>query len=268
VPNFEQMFGSLLDHELHNADSTVRFTSTRRAQAVNDGIQEFANYTECFQRVSTVTCSCNTTTYDLLSSAVMSTDFVRIAARGAEYHLLSSHGGSSAQLTQVAGDDFPRRDIEWLNVYEPGWRTSTTPSIPVSYYVDDSDGRYLLGLYPPPDIGSSEVGKMLVPYVARPPVLTSTGDIPYTVGSNVRRDLWGYHQAAVHWAAHQLEKLRGDDQASDRQFAKFMAFVDRFMGQKRQKGGTTVRLLRNYLADAQRGSRGTGAIDRDPYWRG
>jgi hypothetical protein len=264
MPNFEQLSGSLLDHELHNEDSTVRFTSARRAQAVNDGIQEFANHTECFQRVSTITCSCNTTTYDAMSSAVMSTDFVRIAARGVEYHLLSSHGGSSAQLTQLAGDDFPRHDIEWLNVYEPGWRTSTTPTMPVSYYVDDSDGRYLLGLWPPPDIGSSETGKLLVPYVARPAVLSSTGDIPYTSGSNVRRDLWGYHQAAVHWAAHQLEKLRGDTEASDRQFAKFMGFVDRFLGQKRQKGGTTVRLLRNYLRDASR--RGGGPQARDPYW--
>ena len=262
--NFGYLTGAALDTEIRNTDSTVRFTTARRNDAINLGIQEFADYTECYTRVSTVACSCNVTTYDLLASTTMaSTDFVRLAARGVEYHLLSSGG----QLTQLAGDDFPRRDIEWLNTYEPGWRQSTTVSLPVSYYVDEADGQYNIGLYPPPDVGSSETAKLLVPYVARPAVLTSTGDIPYANGGNVRRDLFAYHQATVHHAAHTLEKLRGDDQASDRQLSKFMGFVDRFLGQKRQKGGTTVRLIRNYLADATRKGRGS-VIDRERYWRG
>ena len=40
---------------------------------------------------------------------------------------------------------------------------------------------------------------------------------PFTFNSSVRTDLNTYHQGLVHYAAHQMEKLRKDDQASDRQ---------------------------------------------------
>jgi hypothetical protein len=267
VANFELLTGAWLDQELRSADSTTLFTTARRNQAVNDGAAEFAELTECLLRVSTVACSCNTSEYNLLSSATLgSTDFVRLAARGPEYHLLSSHGGSSAHLTQLAGDDFPRRDIEWLNKYEPGWRTSTTPSMPTGYYVDERDGQYLLGLDQPPDIGSSETGKLVVPYVARPVVMTSTGDVPFTVGSNVRTDLIPFHRALVHYAAGQLEKLRGDETASDRQMAMFQSFVDRFKEKFRNKGANFVTLAKNYFKDARRGSR-YEAGDEDSFRR-
>jgi len=264
VATFEQLTGIYLDHELRSADSTTLFTSTRRAQAINDGYREFCELTECLLRVSTVACSCNTSTYNLLSSAVLgSTDFVRIAPRGVEFHVLSSHGGSSARLTQLAGEDFPRRDIEWLNTYDAGWRQSTTPQRPTGYYVDDSDGKVVIGLDRPPDIGSSETGKLLVPYIARPTPMTSSGDVPFTVGAQTRVDLFPFHQALVHYGAHQLEKLRGDDEASDRQMTKFMAYVERYTEKMRRRGGAFVRLAKNYLTAAQR--RGDGAGRVDPY---
>ena len=254
-----------LSQELRTDDSTVLFTSTRRHLAVNDGYAEFCDLTECLIRVSTVTCSCNTATYNLNSSAVMSTDFVRIAARGVEYHLLSSGGGSSAHLTQMAGDDFPRRDVEWLNKYEPGWRQSTrTPSMPMSYSVEADGGAYLLRLHPPPDIGSSEVGKLIIPYVSRPAPMGSTSDVPFTVAGTTRSDLIPFHRALVHYAAHQLEKLRGDDQASDRQYTKFLGYVTRFTEKMRTKGANFVTFARSYLREAQRGGGGRGTA-RDPY---
>lgn len=260
MPIFEDLYGRLLDHELRSSDATVLFTSTRRQQAVNDGIAEFASLTECIVNVSSVVCSCNTQTYDLLSSAVFgSTDFVRLAARGLEFHLRSSNG----ELTQLAGDDFPRRDIEWLNQYEPGWRQSTTPSMPTSYYVNQTNSRYQIGLNVPPDIGSSETAVLLVPYVARPAPLASSGNAPF---GSARVDLVPFYMAPVHYAAHQLEKLRGDDQASDRQYQKFMGMVTRYTGQAKQKGTNFIRLARNYLRDAQRRPRGDDA-GRDTYWR-
>ena len=117
---FELLTGSWLDHELRTDDSTQLFTSTRRAQAVNDGLLEFAELTECFIRQSTIACSCNTQEYNLNSSAITSTDFVRVAAQGIEYRVLSSGGSSIAKLSVLAGDEFPRRDIEWLNRYDAG----------------------------------------------------------------------------------------------------------------------------------------------------
>ncbi|HYE87700.1 MAG TPA: hypothetical protein VEA16_15160 [Vicinamibacterales bacterium] len=266
MPTFETLTGILLDQELRSADSTVLFTSTRRNQAVNDGYADFCELTECLVRVSTVTVSCNTARYNLLSSATLgSTDFVRLAPRGVEFHLLSSHGGSSARLTQLAGDDFPRRDIEWLNKYEPGWRQSTTPQTPTGYYIDESSGGFVLGLDRNPDVGSSEAAQLVIPYIARPAPMTSTGDVPFTIGSNTRHDLTPFHQAIVHYAAHQLEKLRGDEQASDRQYAKYLAYVQRFTEKVRKRGGAFVSLAKNYLKDARRVS-GVSAVPRRDHY--
>jgi hypothetical protein len=263
VATFQLLTGAWLDQELHSADSTVLFTTARREQAVNDGAQEFADLTECLLRVSTVACSCNAAEYDLLSSATLgSTDFVRLAARGPEFHLVSSN----SFLTQLAGDDFPRRDVEWLNKYEPGWRASTTPSMPTAYYVDERDGKYLVGLNVPPDIGSSETGKLIVPYVARPFVMTSSTDVPFTVGTQVRTDLIAFHKGIVHYAAGQLEKLRGDEQASDRQMAMFQQYVQRYTEKFRKKGANFVTLAKNYLRDARRLSR-FDAGDEDTFRR-
>jgi hypothetical protein len=253
MANFGDLTGHLLDQELHSADSTTLFTTARRNQAINDAYAEFCELTECLLRVSTVACSCNTQEYNLLSSAILgSTDFVRIAPRGVEYHVLSSHGGSSARLTQLSGDEFPRRDIEWLNKYEPGWRQSTTPQMPTGYYLDEKNGTFIIGLDRTPDIGSSETGKLIVPYIARPAAMTSTGDLPFTVGGNTRTDLTPFHQALVHGAAHRLEKLRADDEAVDRQYAQFIAYVNRYTEKMRRRGGAFVTMAKNYLRSARR----------------
>lgn len=260
MANLDLLMGAWLDHEIRTDDTSVLFTSARRLQAVNDGMAEFADLTECYLRQSTVVCSCNTAEYDLNSSAILSTDFVRFAAQGAEYHHVSS--GASGQTQVAAGDDFPRRDIEWLNRYEPGWRTSTSPiELPASYYLRADGGSYLLGLSQRPDIGSSEVGKVLLPYVARPVPMSSSGDVPFTLVGVTRLDVIPFHRAITHYAAHQLEKLRGDDEASDRQLAKFTAFVQRWTEKARPKHGGIVTVVRQYLREARRG----GRRDGDPY---
>ena len=87
----------------------------------------------------------------------------------------------------------------------------------------------------------------LVPYVARPAVMTSDTNEPFQIGATVRGDLRDYHQALVHFAAHQLEKLRRDDQASDRQLQKFLGYVSRYFQNTRRKGGQVLTLARNYF---------------------
>jgi hypothetical protein len=258
MATFEVLTGIWLDQELHSADSTALFTTARRAQAVNDGVAEFADLTECLIRVSTVTVSCNVSRYNLLSSSVLgSTDFVRIAARGVEFHLTSSNG----LLTQRSGDGFLRRDTEWLNHYQEGWRQSTTPTDPTGWLVDESSGQYVIQLDVPPDVGSSESAQLVIPYVARPVVMTSSGEVPFTVGSAVRTDLLPFHLGLVHYAAHQLEKLRGDEQASDRQLAKFLSYVQRFAEKWRVKSGAPITFAKNYFRRSVRG--GTGDPWRD-----
>ena len=86
-----------------------------------------------------------------------------------------------------------------------------------------------------------------VTYQARPAAMTSDTNEPFMVNSSVRTDLRVYHQALVHYAAHQLEKLRRDDQASDRQFQKFMGYVQQYLQAMRRKGGTTLTFVRDYF---------------------
>src|ERR1041385_4585614 len=119
MPIFEQLYGLLLDREINTNSSLAGspVSSTNRQQGINDGIREFADLTECFVRQSSITVSCNTTEYLLLSGGALagSTDFTRFAKQGPEYRVLSS-GSSGTWVTWLSGeDDFPQRPIEFRN---------------------------------------------------------------------------------------------------------------------------------------------------------
>lgn len=258
MATFAQLSGPLLDVEL-NDQSTVLYTSLRREQAINDAQEEFADLTECLIRQSSVACSCNVSEYNLLTSTGGSTDFIRLAKQGVEYHLTSSGG----QLRTMAGDEeFPRRDIEWLNRFDPHWRESTSPvEFPSGYYLRADGGTLLIGLTQRPDVGSSETAKLLIPYVAKPPAMSSTSDEPFTVGSETRIDLRGYHRALPHYAAYKLLPLIGDMQGAQDQLQKFMGYVTRYTQNTRPKGGTHVTMARSYFKESRRGSNGRGVND-------
>lgn len=242
---FERLYKSELSIALNNSDTSVLFTSTRRQDAIRDAEEEFIDLTECFTVQSSVACSCNVSEYALTTSTGGSSNFVRIAKQGVEYH----HTSSNAALRTVSGDNFPRRDIHWLNRDSPNWRESTTPAeLPTGYYVRNDSAAVLIGLLNPPDIGSSETGKLLIPYVAKPPAMTSTGAEPF--GS--RQDLRVYHKALPHYAAYKLLPLIGDEQGSQVQLQKFMGYVERYKQDQRPKGGTHVTMQRRYFNDARR----------------
>lgn len=249
--NFETLTKDELSIQLNNSDTSVLFTGARRRQATNDAQEEFADLTECLIRQSTVTCSCNVSEYNLLTSTGGSTDFSRLAKQGVEYSLTSS--GAAGQTRVVSGDDFPRRDIEWKNRYEPGWRESTTPvDMPTGYYLRPEGGNFYIGLNEPPDIGSSEVGKLLIPYVARPTPMTSSGTEPFTVNSSARTDLRLYHRALPHYAAYKLLPLIGDLQGANQQLQTFLGYVTRYTQNQRPKGGQHVAVARSYYRESRR----------------
>ena len=258
MPNFEYLYGPALNREINSNDSAVLWTSTLRQQAINDAQEEFADLTECLIRQSSITVSCNTAEYMLLSSGVLGgwTDFVRLAKQGPEYRVKSS-GSSWRWVTWISGDDFPQRPIEWRNRQEPGWRQSTTPTTPTGYYLRANGGNLFFGLDYPPRVGSSQLAEVLVPYVARPVPMTSSGDVPFTVNSTTRLDLTIYHKALPHYAAFKLLPLVGDEAGSQSQLQKFMGYVTRFVQQARPKGGTLVQLGHNYLQAARHSRSGT-----------
>jgi hypothetical protein len=247
---FSSLYGARLDEELGAADSTVLFTTARRKAAINRGQEEFARLTNCLERQSSITITGWTAEYDLNSSAILPAgDFYEFAPRGVVFR----YTDASSNVQVLAGEDLPRRDPLWLDRYEPGWQVSTTPSttviqqLPSVWYERINGGARLLGFWPVPSSGSSAAMEALVSYQARPTPMTSDTNEPFIVNSSVRLDLRVYHQALVHYAAHQLEKLRRDDQASDRQLQKFLGYVQQYLQAMRRKGGTALTSARQYF---------------------
>lgn len=245
---FSSLYGSRLDRELGTDDSTVLFTSSRRKAAINEAQTEFADLTECLQRTAVVTLTGGTAEYDLNSTTVIpGGDFARFSAEQVQFR----YTDASSIVTVLAGDDLPRRDVDWLNRYEPGWQVSTVASsqqqMPQCYYERYDGGARYLGFWPTPSTGSSASMVAHVPYVAVPTALASDTAEPFTVNSSVRIDLRPSHPALVHYAAHQLEKLRRDDQASDRQLQKFVGYVERFKQNARRKGGSMLTYAKAYF---------------------
>lgn len=242
---FSDLYGTLLDYELGSNDTAILFTSAKRKAAINEGLRQFADLTECWQRTSTITCSNGIGEYNLYSTVNLpGADFLRPAGRGPTYRLKDA----SSQVSYTAGDDLLRRDVPWLDAHEAGWQSTATGTPEMWYLRADSTALYV-GLVPPPQVSTSDLEAVLVwPYVARPSSLTADTNVPF----GGRTDLEPYQQAAVHYAASKLEKLRRDVQASERQLAAFMGYVQRFLMARRPKGGTTIRLARSYFTQATR----------------
>lgn len=249
MPQFSSLYGNRLDEELGTDDSTVLFTTARRKRAINRGAEEFAKLTQCCVRRVTFTVTGGVAEYDLNSTAVIpAQDFNFFDVDGIEFR----YTDASSNVTVLAGrDQIPRRDIDWLNQYQPNWQqstvASTTMQLPQFHYVRYDGAQLNLGFTPVPSTGSSASAVCKLTYVANAPVMVNDTDQPYTFNSTQRVDLNSYHQALVHYGAYVLEKLRRDDQASDRQMQFFLSYVARYNSDQRIKGGRQIRQGKNYF---------------------
>ncbi len=264
MPNFSNLYSSRLDRELGTDDTTILFTTARRKAAINEGAGEFADITECLTRWVAIPIVNGQGEYDLNSTSTLPAgDFSGFAKDPVEY----IYTDASSNVTLLAGDALPRRDVRWLEKYRPGWQTSTQAAsmlqLPELYYVRPDGGQYNLGLTPWPSAGPSTTASAVIglPYVALAPTMVSSTDVPFTLSTGIRQDLVAYHQALVHYAASQLEKYRRDDQASDRQLQKFQGYVARFWQDMRIKGGRQIMQARNYFVQKERSWSGGG-----PWW--
>jgi hypothetical protein len=125
-----------------------------------------------------------------------------------------------------------------------------------------------LGLVPPPRIGSSETGQLLITYVAVPQAMTADTEVPFTIASTTKLTwLEPYHQAFAHYAAAQLEKLRLNGEGVQVQQQLFQGYVARFFRATDPTGPKTIRTARNYWGEV-RGRRHGGRDDATPWpWR-
>ena len=247
MPVFSSLYGSYLTHELGTDDSTTLFTDARRKKAVKDGIAQFADLTECLTRTVSITVTSTAYEYDL--NAISNGDYARIAAGQS---VVFQYTDASSNLTVLVGkDDFPQRTVAWLDTYEPGWReqtASTTQQMPEAWYLRADGPALWLGMTPPPSSGSSASMLVKVPYVPYlPSSAISTTSEPWTMNSSARTDLRPYFMAPVHYAAHQLEKLRRDDDQSNAQLQKFLGYVQRWNLAARMKGGSVLSFARSYF---------------------
>lgn len=260
MPTFSQLWGDDLTTELGTNDTSVLFTDARRKHAVNQGLQQFADLTECCIRQSTISVSSSAQEFDLLSSAILvgssNQKFSRMANQGPVY--IKTDTAGNQQFT--AGDDFPERKIPFLDAAQDGWR-STTPGDPSGWYQRVSSGARYFGLDCPANVSTSETAELLIPYVPVLSSLTASTAIPYFG----RSDLFIYHQASVHYAAHQMEKLRRDKEAAADQLQMFMGYVARYNAQKAKKGPKGVRAARSYFRNARMDREGGSALS--PWWR-
>ena len=244
MTQFSSLYGTRLDRELGSADSTQLFTTARRKAAINEGLQQFADLTECYRRTSTLAWTSGTEAVTLGSS-----DFVRPVADGIAVRYTDSNG----TVTMQRGDDLPRVDRTWMARYRPDWLDSTvstgTLRLPEAHYLDSDGGAYRLGLVPAPSAGSTNASLAVqVPYIARPRVMSSNTDEPMTDSNGVTRDdLRMYHQAFVHYGAAQLEKYRRDVEASGLQMQAFMGYVERYKAQMKRKGGQAIAIATSYF---------------------
>lgn len=264
MPQFSQLYGDDLTTELGTSDTSVLFTDARRKHAVNQGYRQFADLTECFTKRSSITVSSSAQEFNLNSSATMSgsSGFLRIAGEGPAYIKTDTEGN---QQIYAGAEAFPQRAIPFLDSADEGWRSTQTPSDPTGWYLRNSGSQQLFGLDCPADVSTSETAELVIPFVANPSSMTSDTAIPFAQSTNYRNDLYPYHQALVHYAAHQMEKLRRDDARADKQMQLFMSYVTRYNQQNRKKGTNGVRTAQSYFKNARRRGADEGLLA--PWWR-
>jgi len=245
VSTFLQLYGEELSVELASSDTSILFTTARRKQAINDGMNDFVRQTSCTKKYGSISLTDEVGEYDLYS---LLTDYVRLDGDV----WVSIYDGTDYRY--LSGDDLPRRDPEELDFISPGWRAASVGT-PNAWYLRENTGTLLLGLTPAPDIAATETWAAGVPYIANPTTMTADGNYPFTVGGAVILKLTPYHRALVHYAAAKLESLRKNYDGVTRQTQLYIGYVAQYLRQMRQEGGHTIQLARNYFQESQRGAR-------------
>ena len=255
---FAELYGERLHRELGTEDVQELFTTVRRKKACNEAALEWVKRTKSFVKWVSITLTDDVREYDLEATATITADdFLEVSAEGPEYQFTDANG----DVTYRSGRDFPRKDIAILQRESPGWRAADAANYPTSWHIRKDGGKVYFGLSEPPEIAGSESAAILLPYVARPLVLTDDADVPYAVSSDAMESLEPWLQAIVYFAAALLEPLRKGFAAEQRLRNLFAGEVAAYLQEQRPKGGQAVLLARNYYREA-RGRSGRGMDPR------
>jgi hypothetical protein len=240
---FADLYGERLSRELGSSDTVALFTPARRKAAINEAQTWFVTETGCLLRTAEIRVRSGVAEYDV-AEEFDDADYLRLAEESPAFKAVAS-GATPVYLT---GDDFPRRTVEWLDRYCPGWRSQTVTSgtYPSAWYHRVNEGTDWIGITPTPMIPSGATWTVQVPYVIRSADMVDDDDQPFTVSGTTRTALAAYTDALPLYAAAELEKLRKDTQQSavKRQQAeqRVLAYLDK----QRAPGGKTVGVARSY----------------------
>lgn len=236
---FLDLYGTELDRELGSADRSQLFTLARRKSAINAAQQEWIKRTECLQSQTSLALVNTTGEYDLETSV---TDFAWIARQGVSIKIVSG-----ANTRYIEGDELEVVSVERLNQEHPGWR-AWAAGTPAYVYTRRDGGALNLGFAPAPAITGADVWTALLPYVLVPADMSSDTDVPFTVATNPMQSLRPWHRALAYFAAYDAEKYRKDQQRAASALQLFEIEVSKFMGAEKPRGGSRVRLAKNYRA--------------------
>lgn len=245
MSTFLQLYGTKLDRELGSSDRTQLFTTTLRKEYVNEGQAKFNEQAECFIKRDEIALIDEDGEYDLETET---TDYLWPAKVGAS---IARTVTATSVVSYIEGDDFTHISEEELNLQYPGWR-SHDPGTPMHWGFRSDAGAHNLFLYPAPDIPATETWALLWPYVAAPSDMTDDTHEPYG-NATPRITLRPYHDAILHYAAAQCEKLRKNWDGVERQMKFFASFVAKYRADQQPKQGTSLRMKRNYMASVRTG---------------
>lgn len=234
---FLELYGTELDREL-GSSSTTLFTPARRKAAINWAQQEWNKAVECYTRQTTIALVDETQEYDIETTV---TDFAWVSKQGISIKIVDANGNER----YIEGDDLEVTSVERLNTDEPGWR-AVSAGTPRKVYLRSDGGARYLGFHPAPAITSGDTWTAILPYVAVVPDMSADADEPFTVSSNPIKSQRPWHRALVYHAAFDLEKLRKETGRSATALQLFQAEVEKYTGTQKPKGGSVVRLAKNY----------------------
>ena len=257
---FLELYGDALDLELGTEDRTERFTTVRRKAQINAAMLEWVRKTDSLVARYQLDLTDEIGEYDL-ESLINDDAFFRFVTEQPYLTQTDADGN----VTYLEGENFPRVDVEMLDREQPGWRMASLGT-PSAWYMRTLNNQTLFGVAPPPDIISGHTWSVQIPYSARPVAMAADDDTPLrsrSAGAVGRPSMEPFHQALVHRAAAQLEKLRKNREGMIDQQQQFEQYVRDYQNSLAPTGGERVSYRSSYFAEAQRGRRSEPDPDRE-----
>ena len=237
----DDLAGEALVIELGADDDSALFTLPQRMKAVNRAQAEFARETMClgFAVLWPVT----TWFYDL--DTIFGDRTGHLSPTVLWLRVRDSLGVERDTRLEV-------RAPLWFDRHIPGWRLRQapidSPGPPrVWSWLQQSAGSAggVIALWPPPPPTqpAGETWSLLVQCAVQPLDMTQGDHEPFrNVVTDTEAAAWlrPYHWALAHKAAAELEYLRKDQVAVERQIAQYQGYVQQLVAAKRHRGGRVI----------------------------